>query len=40
MVLVNNQLYPIPDQYKSFTQRAAIRNKENTKNMTSKQWKN
>ena len=30
LVVVKNHLYPIPDQYQSFTGRAAIRNKEIT----------
>ena len=44
LVLLKNHLYPIPDQYQSFTGKAAIRNKEITqkiyyqKHMTSKQW--
>ena len=28
LVLVKNRLYPIPDQYQSFTNNAAITNKE------------
>ena len=30
LVLVKNHLYPIPDQYQSFTGNAPIRNKEIT----------